>query len=266
VPLSSVEFASTCDIALTPFRAILVIGFVLGAALSILRGWLWGTPPRTVLDASLAAACGAVLLGRALYTAANWDYFQTNTWEALQPWRGGLSSTGSLIGAVAGVVLLCHFRRVDARSMLDIMAPGGAIVVGSAWMGCLLAGCAWGVEVWPQQRFLWGLSAELGDQFGLSVPRVAVQLVGLGWSSLLLFVLLLLGRRWRPFPLWLLLHSAGDIGLGFLRGDLARLPIGLAPVQIASLVLALLGLTLLVAPGWPVLGSQSGSNAAGENT
>jgi phosphatidylglycerol:prolipoprotein diacylglycerol transferase len=219
-----------------------------------------------VIDATLAAACGAVLLGRVVYATANWDYFQTHIWEALQPWRGGLSAAGSLIGAIIGVVLLCHFRRVDARSMLDIMAPGGAIVVGFAWMGCLLSGCAWGVEVWPQQRFLWRLSAELGNQYGLSVPRVAVQIIGLGWSGLLLIVLLLLGHHWRPFPLWLLLHSGGDVGLGFLRGDISKLTIGLAPIQIASLALALLGLTLLVAPGWPVLNNQSGSNAAGEHT
>ena len=265
MPLSGVGFATTSDMALTPFRAVLTIGFVLGAALAILRGRRSGTSPVAVLDATLAAACGAVLLGRTVYAVVNWEYFQTHVWEALQPWRGGLSSAGSLVGAAAGVVLLCRLRRVDARSMLDIMAPGGAIVAGCAWMGCLLTGCAWGVEVWPQQRFRWELSAELGNQFGLSVPRVAVQLIGMGWSGLLLVGLVLLGHRWRPFPLWLFLHSAGDIGLGFLRGDLSRLAIGLAPVQIADLVLAIVGLTLLLVPGWPVPRNRSGCNTAGEH-
>lgn len=232
------------------YRSILAAGLVLGAVLVILRGRRWGLQPTGVLDGVLAAAGGGLLLGRAAYAGANWVYFRNHLTEALQAWRGGLSAPGMLIGAVSGVVILCRLRRVDPRPMLDGLAPGAALVALSAWLGCLVSGCAWGREVWPDQGLLWSLRAELPDLYGLQDPRVAVQGLGIGWNTVLLGILLLLGRRGRPFPLWLLLHAAGDFGLGFLRGDVTPLVGNMSSGQIADLALAFAGLALLITPGW----------------
>lgn len=222
----------------------------MGTALAVLWGRRWRLRPMAVVDGALAAAGGGLLAGRATYVAANWAYFHNHRAEALQVWQGGLSAPGALVGALIAVFILCRVRRIDPRPLLDALAPGAAVVASCAWVGCLEAGCAWGLEVWPGQGLLWSLSAELPDLHGLRAPRVAVQALGAGWYGLSLAGILLLGRQGRAFPLWLLLHAAGDFGLSFLRGDLARPALGLAVAQMVDLALALVGLVLLAIPEW----------------
>ncbi|HEY74815.1 MAG TPA: prolipoprotein diacylglyceryl transferase [Thermoflexia bacterium] len=232
------------------YRLLVSAGVLLGLLVSFLRGRRWGVPPLTVADGTLAAAVGGVVAGRVAYVAANWAYFQDHLVQAFQVWRGGLSAPAVLLGALGAVVLLSRWRGVDPRLLLDLLAPGAALVAGFAWLGCLWAGCAWGIEVRPDQGLLWHLSAELPDLYGLRAPRVAVQAMGAGWSGLAFLAALLAGRRGRSFPLWLLLHGAGGFGLGFLRGDLSPAWGGLSLPQMFDLATALAGLALLVLPGW----------------
>lgn len=232
-----------------PFRLLVAAGLVLGTGLAVLRARRWGLSLWMALDGALSVSVGGLLLGRAGYVATNWAYFRNHLGEGFQIWRGGLSALGVLVGGIGGAVVLCALRGTDPRPMLDALAPGAAVVTAGAWLACLGVGCAWGREVWPDQSLLWYLSADLPDLYGLSAPRVAVQALG-GWAGISLAAVLLGGRRIRPFPLWLLLHSLGDFGLGFLRGDLSPTVLGLAPLQIADLAFAIIGLVLLVMPGW----------------
>jgi prolipoprotein diacylglyceryltransferase len=202
------------------------------------------------LDGALSAGAGGVLLGRAGYVATNWTFFQDHLGEGFQVWRGGLSASGALVGGILGAVVLCILRGTDPRPVLDALAPGAAVVTASAWLACLGAGCAWGKEVWPGQGLLWHLSADLPDLYGLSAPRVAVQALGAGWAGFSLVATLLASRWGRSFPLWLLLHSLGDFGLGFLRGDLSPVVLGLARLQMVDLVLLFIAAVLLLSPGW----------------
>jgi hypothetical protein len=100
----------------------------------------------------------------------------------------------------------------------------------------------------PDQGLLWNISAELPDLYGLRVPRVAVQALGAGWNVLLLGLAILWGKRARLFPAWLILYAAGDLGLGFLRGDLVTCCASLAAVQAADMGLMLAGLFLSMRP------------------
>jgi len=239
------------DLPLPGYRTVMVAGLILGTALAVLIGRRRGMVALAVADGVLAAALGGLLVGRAVYVAANWLYFRDHLEGAAALWRGGLSAPGALVGGVVGVLILCRLRRDDPRPLLDTLAPAAALLAVCAWLGCLKAGCSCGLEVRPDQGILWELSAELPDLYGLRAPRVAVQALGAAWSGVTLAAVLLVGRRGRPFPLWLSLHAAGDLGLGFLRGDL--LPsavVGLAGVQTADLLLALAGLALLLLPGW----------------
>lgn len=237
-------------VSLPAYRTCLALGLVLGVVVAGWSGRRRALPFLAVLDGALAALGGGLVVGRVGYVIANWPYFAHHVGEAVVLWHGGLSAPGALTGALVAVLILCSVRRTDACPILDCLAAGGAVVALSAWLGCLRSGCACGVEVWPDQGLLWRVSAELPDLHGLWVPRVAVPLLGAGWEGLTLGAILLAGQRGRPLPLWLFLHAGGEFGLGFLRGDLNPLAAGLAPIQIADLALALLGLGLLVAPAW----------------
>jgi phosphatidylglycerol:prolipoprotein diacylglycerol transferase len=228
------------------YRLILALGLVLATGVALLRASRRGFSAQQAFDVVLSAAIGGVLVGRVAYVTANWVYFRAHPVEAVQPWRGGLVASGVVVGAVMGVLLLCRLRRIDPRPLLDVLAPAAAMVVVFAWLACLARGCSWGIEVWPDQGFLWRLRLELADLYGLRAPRFPVQLLGAAWSAALAAWLLLQSRPRRLFPIWLFLHALGDFVLGFLRGDVTALFAGLAHNQLADLGLALVGLILII--------------------
>jgi phosphatidylglycerol:prolipoprotein diacylglycerol transferase len=228
------------------YRTILALGLLAAVALVVWRARRRGFAPLPVLDAALAAAAGGLLVGRAAYVALNWAYFRHHVPEAFQVWRGGLMAPGVVAGAIAGVAFFNRRRGDSLPLLLDLLAPGGAVVALSAWLGCLIAGCAWGIEVWPDQPLLWPLRAELADLYSLRVPRLPVQALGMVWNGLLLAGLGRAERPGRVFPLWLVAHAAGEVGLGFLRGDGVPLVGPLSAYQMGYLLLALAGLAGII--------------------
>jgi len=133
--------------------------------------------------------------------------------------------------------------------MLDVLSPGAAILAACAWLGGLMNGCAYGIETYPGQGVLWALSLELPDLYGIRAPRVAVQLLGAGWSAVTLAALVFAGRRARfeglVFPLWVALYSVGSFGLGFVRADEVAMVAGWRADQVADLALAVIGAVTL---------------------
>lgn len=232
------------------YRLILAFGCLLGAGLAMARGRRRGHSLATMLDAALGVALGGLLLGRGVYVARNWAYFEDHLVEGARLWRGGLSAPGVILGAGIGLLILCRWRRIDPRPILDAMAPGAALVSLAAWLACLVVGCAWGIEVWPDQGLLWHLRAELPDLYGVEAPRLPIQVAGMAWSAGLLVLTLLIEGKCSPFPLWLTLHAAGDFGWWFLRGDVVPVIGGLGVGQLVDLALLLLGLTLWATPIW----------------
>jgi phosphatidylglycerol:prolipoprotein diacylglycerol transferase len=235
----------------TGYAALVDVGLLGGALVACLAARRRALNPTRVLDAALAAALGGLIGGRAVYVAAHWAYYQTHMRRALRPWDGGLAWHGALVGGLAAVMAYCVLRRIALRQMLDVLTPGAALLAGCAWLGCLLNGCAYGIETYPGQGLLWALSLELPDLYGIWAPRVAVQLLGAGWGGVALAAVILAGRRPRfeglVFPLWLALYTAGSFGLGFLRADEVGLVAGWRADQVADLALAVLGAVMLLA-------------------
>jgi len=238
------------NFTVTSYAALVDLGLLAGAAVACLAARWRGMRTAHALDAALAAALGGLAGGRAAYVAANWAYYQTHVRRALRPWDGGLAWHGALAGGLVGVVIFCAVRRLPLRSMLDALAPGVAVLAGCAWLGCLMNGFAYGIETYPGQGLLWALSAELPDVYGIRAPRVAVQLLGAGWSAIVLVALVIAGRRpWSQglvFPLWLALYGGGSCGLGFVRADEVAMIAGWRADQVADLALTVIGTVALM--------------------
>lgn len=226
----------------TGYAALVDIGLLGGTVIACLAARRRGLNAVRVLDAVLAAALGGLIGGRAVYVAAHWAYYQSHVRRALRPWDGGLAWHGALIGGLVAVLAYCAIRRTSLRQVLDVLTPGAALLAGCAWLGCLMNGCAYGVETYPGQGLPWALSLELPDLYGIWAPRVAVQLLGAGWSLVALAAVAIGGRRRRfeglAFPLWLALYSVGSFGLGFARADETVIMADWRADQVADLALA----------------------------
>lgn len=244
---------SLSRLPLPDYRAALTVGVLVGVALSLWVGRRHGLPVLFVLDGALAVAVGGLLLGRLAYVAAHLAYFREHPTAALTLWQGGLSAPGVVVGGGAGAGILARIRRRAPGPLWNALAPGAAVVLIAAYLGCLRAGCACGRETWPTDGVLWALSAELPDLYGLRAPRVAVPVLGMGWGALMLALTLWAARRGtatggRPapgaFPLWLALYGLGEFALGFLRGDTAPRVGDLSALQWAGLGILVAGITL----------------------
>ena len=229
----------------TSYTALLDIGLLCGAVMVYLAARRRELDPVQVLDAALVAALGGLIGARAVYVAANWAYYGNHVRQALRLWGGGLAWHGALVGALVAVLVYCAVRRTSPRLALDVLTPGAAVLAVWAWLGCLLAGCAYGLETYPGQGLLWALSLELADLYGLWAPRVAVQLLGAGWGAVALAAVVVAGRDTRfeglVFPLWLALYAVGSFGLGFVRADQVPLVAGWRADQVADLALTMIG-------------------------
>jgi prolipoprotein diacylglyceryltransferase len=209
-----------------------------------------------VFDWALSAALGGLVGGRTAYVLLHADYYRLHPGEAPQVWSGGLTGPGVLLGALLALRLVAHVHAYPFRPLLDLLAPGAALVAAGGWGGCFFARCAYGIPTYPDQALLWPLSGELPNLYGIREPRVAVQLLAAAWSLTAWGLASLVNRRrGRLFPLWLALYSAGMTGLGALRGD-ETLRVGAWRVdQVAHLGLLTYALFLLLT-GRPTIDPQ----------
>jgi len=225
------------------------LGLVIGAVLVWLSARRRQMAPRRTVDTALAAALGGLILGRAAYVGIHWAYYADHAQDALRLWEGGLLWQGALLGGVMGAAAMATARRMSPTRLLDMLTPGAATVAVFAWLACHARGCAYGIETYPGQGLLWALSRDLPDLYGIREPRVAVQLLGAGWSGLVLGAVLIAERRLRRrgavFALWLTLHSLGTFGLGFLRADEMVSVAGWRLDQLVNLTLSAVGAVLL---------------------
>lgn len=194
-------------------------------------------------DGALAAAAGALLVGRVIFVWLNGDYFAENPAEAWQIQRGGLNYHGALLGGLAGLWLWARLTRRPFYRYAALLAPGLALLAAFGWVACRFEGCAYGLPAAPGL-----LAADLPDSLGVHALRYRTQLAGaLGALAVFAAALWAYGRArparvfWGTLAGLSLVHAAVTLG----RGDSAPLLFGLRLdlwVDVALTVVAVVGI------------------------
>jgi len=210
------------------YTLALVIGLALGTWIAYRRAHRSQIDPMTVLDGGFWTLLGGVLGGRLGFVALNWAYYADHIDRALAFREGGLWWHGALLGGGASLLawrLLRHWLGhpvPDWRDLFDVTAPGLALGCAWGWFGCLMGGCAYGADASGYAPPLSWLAARLPDIYGVGVVRFVTQPLMIGWCLLVWIALWRVGARLPrggTFAAYLLLYAAGDLAVGFLRGD-----------------------------------------------
>jgi phosphatidylglycerol:prolipoprotein diacylglycerol transferase len=234
------------------YGVLLAAAYLLGLQLAIYRTRKAGLDSARVLDLGVYIVIAALVGAKLLLLAVNFSYFRVHPAEMLVLARSGGVFYGGLIAATAVAFWYIRKHRLPLWTTCDMFAPGIALghVIGR--LGCLAAGCCYGI---PTQR-PWGITfrdpfAALNVGTPLNVPLHPTQLYEAGAELLILIFLLSTERKARPFPgrtfwTYMLLYAISRYIIEFYRGDERGVIMGVSTSQFISLVLAPLSVIMLI--------------------
>jgi len=201
------------------FTALMVMALGVGLALTWWQARRMNLSTTHTLDVAFIAVLLGVIGARAVHVAANWEYFRAHTREMVFIWSGGLWWQGGVMGGALGAAIASSFK-LPTRKTLNALTPGLMAGAALGWLGCYIAGVAYGREIFPGD-FWWFLAADWPDAFGLWNPRCVTQILGAAWAIACCGLALLTQRsKWAlTFAMTMTVYSFGMIALGFTRGD-----------------------------------------------
>lgn len=178
-----------------------------------------------VFSLALICAAGGILCARLMYYITVIDDIIKDPMLLLN-FNDGFVVYGGIIGGILIGYLYARRKRVPFLKYFDLVMPSVALAQGFGRIGCLLAGCCYGLEtdssfclVFPQ-----GSSAPGG------IPLVPTQVISSGLNFIHFFVLIWLSKRLKKdgqvAGFYLIFYSIGRFILEFYRGDLLRGSIG----------------------------------------
>ncbi len=235
-------------------------------ALAFVAGTLWirrecgrrGIDKQIAIDLVLAAAVGGMVGARMAFVAAHWDYFATHPIEMLLLNQGGLVFYGGLIAAAAWSVRFLRREKMPFWKVADLAAPGIAIALFCARLGCFLGGCCFGsrcegplcVRFPPYsaaslRHFQNGwLTTDAQSSLGVHPAQIYEALLSLGVYLALVVVVAPRKRRSGEVFAWLLiLYGVARFAVEFWRDDDRGALFALSTSQWISLA-AILGAAL----------------------
>jgi phosphatidylglycerol:prolipoprotein diacylglycerol transferase len=233
------------------YGVMLAAAYLLGLQLAIVRAKKAGLDSQKMLDLGVALVIAALVGAKLLLLLVNFNYFRSNPEEILVLARSGGVFYGGLIGATLVAFWYIKRHRLPLWTTCDMFAPGIALghVIGR--LGCLMAGCCYGLPT----NVAWAVTftdpfaaANVGTP--LNQPLHPTQLYEAGAELLILVFLLTTERKGRTFPgrtFWsyMFLYAVSRFIIEFYRGDERGLVMGLSTSQFISLILAPLSLIML---------------------
>ena len=199
--------------------------------------------------------------------------------------KDGFVVYGGIIGGILTAWIYCKCTKWNFWKIFDIAMPAVAMAQGFGRIGCLLAGCCYGIELDPANPI--GIVFHNSAYAPNDVALLPTQIISSVLDFANCFVLLALSKKLKTDGLdflhfllllliarnkkedgqvtacYLIFYSIGRFVLEYFRGDLIRGNVGeFSTSQFISLFICLIGLVLLF--GLPVLAKKKGACAQSE--
>jgi len=229
---------------------MMAIGIIVGYYMLELRAKKRGFDSDSVFTMAVwAVICGLLgakilyLLTRAKDLIADPSLF----WDCL---KNGFVVYGSIIGGILGAWGYCRVKKLPFLQMFDLTVPGLALAQGIGRIGCLLAGCCYGMEVAKDcpLQIVFKDSAYAPNNVPLLPTQIISSVLNVLHFAVLLFLSGKLKNSGQLAGCYLVFYSIGRFVLEFFRGDLIRGNIGtLTTSQFISLFTGAVGLFMVFA-------------------
>lgn len=157
---------------------------------------------------------------------------------------------GGIIGGILSGFLYTRKHKVNFLQFFDLVIPSIALAQGFGRLGCIFAGCCYGLETAGDFHIIFRES----DFAPNNVPLIPTQPLSSALNFLHFIVLVLISKRTKAHGqvagFYLVFYSAGRFLIEFFRGDLERGTVGsLSTSQFIAIFLFLIGLAMVIICG-----------------
>ncbi len=169
----------------------------------------------------IAVYNGGKLLGF-LYNLIFESSSQPNTFslQYLKSLYGRNLLYGSVVAAFAIMFLYSKIFKISFKKIIGIFIPFGALFIGFARLGCLFAGCCYGIP----SRFGYVFN-HLNSYAPIGIRLFPTQLIESIFGFVLFIIFLILQKRWKEeksyltLPIFIVSYCTLSFLLDFVRGD-----------------------------------------------
>jgi len=235
------------------YGVLVAMGFLVALFITVRLAKSAGLAPDLIANLGIYCGIAGLLGGKLAMFLFDWrtywnhpdQIFTRETLQAAGVYQGGL------VLALIVAAWYMHHHRLPWLETLDVFAPGVALGHGIGRLGCLAAGCCWGVPT----KLPWGIvfrNPQANEMTGvpLGVPLHPTQVYeALAEAAIFGF---LLWRIRRPHPageimgLYLVLYSVARFLIEFVREHEQATQLGLSLTQWIAIGTFLLGIWLLL--------------------
>ena len=235
------------------YGVLLAAAYLLGLQFAIVRGRKRGLDPNRTMDLGIWIIISALIGAKLLLLIVEWDTFKGDPNELWTLLRSGGVFYGGLIAAVTVALWYLRRHKMPMWTVTDVFAPGIALghVIGR--LGCLFAGCCFGIRA---EDLPWAITfrneyAAQNVGTPLNVPLHPTQLYEAGAELLILVLLLVTERKGRAFPgrtFWgyMFLYGVSRFIIEFYRGDARGMIGSLSTSQFVSVIIVPLSIIMLI--------------------
>lgn len=154
---------------------------------------------------------------------------------------------GGIIAGILAGYIYCRIKKISFFRYLDLIVPSVALAQGFGRLGCLLAGCCYGVEAHGACAITFTESAFAPN----GIPLVPTQPISSIFNFANFAVLCLIASKnvkpGKVSACYLLFYSVGRFIIEFFRGDLERGAVGvLSTSQFISIFVAIFAIVLFI--------------------
>ncbi len=208
-------------------------------------------------DQALSAALWAIITGfvgaKVLFWLVEIDRIIADPGFLLRTLREGFVFYGALIGGLGGVAIYALRKKLPFFSLTDYFIP--ALVIGHAFgrIGCLFAGCCYGMECESAISIVF----PAGSAAPAGIPLLPTQVMESAFLFLLCAFLVWRLTKKKPFGtisgLYMVLYGAWRFVIEFFRSDERGAVGALSTSQFISVFIILGGIALLLLVKFGVL-------------
>ena len=112
------------------YGILIALGLMMAVVYACRRSAQFGLKEDDILDGVLWVTPLAIVCARLYYVAFEWEHYAADPISILYIWEGGLAIYGGVLGALAGVAVLCKVKKIKLPALLDQVALG--FLIGQA--------------------------------------------------------------------------------------------------------------------------------------